>query len=1059
MTNDGGVCVQCRAARPSGARFCPHCGAAVGDAPASPAALPAGERRQVAVLFADLAGYTRLSSTLDAEEVHRVLTRYFELADGAIERLGGTIDKHVGDAVMGVFGAPVAHGNDIERALRAALEIHAGMAALSADLGRPLAAHVGIASGEVVAAATGSDAHRAYTVTGDAVNLAARLTDVAAAGETAISDDVHRAVAALADVEAVGDVAIRGLQARQRVWKLRDLRTPGTARAPLVGRDAERRRFIALLNEVVASRAGAVVLVGADPGMGKTRITEAFMAAALAEGAFCHAATVLDFGAGQGEDAVHALLCSLLDVPPYGSAAARREALVQAIAQGRATAESEPYLADLLALPLRAGSLYDAMDNEARRQGKLQALLDVVLRAAARAPCVLLVEDVHWASPWILECLREIVDATANHPVVLLLTTRREGDAIAAPWPAGRTTRFDLAPLAANDALALARIHFATSPDIAQRCVDRAQGNPLFLMQLLRSGTDDDAVPASIQSVVLARLDRLPAADKAALQAAAVIGQRFGLDLLRTLVGDPGYAATVPIERDLVRTVDHEPGVLMFTHALIRDGAYASLLHSVRRELHRAAARWYAGRDATLRARHLDRADDPNAAAAYLDAARAEAAALRVDGALTLAQRGAEVDAPPAVRCALASLEGDLQWAQGRAAASIAAFERAHAAASDDNERCAAWIGVAAGHRLTSAIEPGLAALDRAAALATDSVRDRARIHYLRGSFYFTRGDVESCRAEHERALAFAVEAGDREAEAQALSGLADALYAQGRFNSARASFVRCVELCKAAGLARLAIGNRCMQGFIDAYRGAPDAALAVIEEARHDAHELRNRVAETMAAECEGSVLIICGRFDAARVALERALALAREVGARRFEAFIAHNLALVFVDAGDADAARRYSREAWRLSAEVGPRFCGPIVLTGVAATAATAAERDQALAEGERLLGEGCLAHCHLHFYGGAIDLALAAGDWAEAERYAAALEAFMRAEPLAWSDFVVARGRALAAAGRGHADLAALAACRRDAISSQFMAGVPAIDAALARIAAPGKSPSV
>src|SRR4029077_2611413 len=124
MANDGAMCVRCRATLPSGARFCPLCGAPTISAAPVPAS--AGERRQVAVLFADLAGYTRLSSALDAEEVHRILTRYFELADGAVERLGGTIDKHVGDAVMAVFGAPVAHGNDVERALRAALEIHAG---------------------------------------------------------------------------------------------------------------------------------------------------------------------------------------------------------------------------------------------------------------------------------------------------------------------------------------------------------------------------------------------------------------------------------------------------------------------------------------------------------------------------------------------------------------------------------------------------------------------------------------------------------------------------------------------------------------------------------------------------------------------------------------------------------------------------------------------------------------------------------------------------------------------------------------------------------------------
>src|SRR5438094_1193954 len=167
-------CVSCGSPLPPRARFCPECGTPTGAIAtgiavpfkSSPSALPA-ERRPVAIMFADLCGYTELSSTLDPEEMHRVLGRYFELIDAVVVRFGGSIDKHVGDAVMAVFGAPVAHGNDVERAVRAGCEVHNAMRTLAAELGRPLAAHVGIASGEVVAAATGSAAHREYTMTGD----------------------------------------------------------------------------------------------------------------------------------------------------------------------------------------------------------------------------------------------------------------------------------------------------------------------------------------------------------------------------------------------------------------------------------------------------------------------------------------------------------------------------------------------------------------------------------------------------------------------------------------------------------------------------------------------------------------------------------------------------------------------------------------------------------------------------------------------------------------------------------------------------------------------------
>ena len=175
-------------------------------------ATASGERRQVTILFADLAGFTELSSALDAEELHAVVSRFFEAADRVVAHYGGTVDKHMGDAVMALFGAPVAHGDDPLRAVRAAFDIHVAMAGLSAELGRALEVHVGIASGEVVAGGLGSEHRREYTVLGDSVNLAARLDDLAGAGETLIADAVYRAVSAAVDCAALGEVPVKGLE-------------------------------------------------------------------------------------------------------------------------------------------------------------------------------------------------------------------------------------------------------------------------------------------------------------------------------------------------------------------------------------------------------------------------------------------------------------------------------------------------------------------------------------------------------------------------------------------------------------------------------------------------------------------------------------------------------------------------------------------------------------------------------------------------------------------------------------------------------------------------------
>ena len=1045
MSTSQQSCLECRGALPQGARFCPLCGARVVAVDVA----PAGERRQATIVFADLSGYTRLSSTLDPEDTHRLLTRFFELTDAVITRWGGAIDKHIGDAVMGVFGAPIAYGNDVERALRAAIDVHASIAVLAKEFDRPLTAHVGIASGEVVAAATGSAAHRTYTVTGDAVNLAARLTELARGGETVVSSEVQRTVAALADFVPLGPTAIRGLAASAPAFRVATLCKPSSIQQPLLGRDRERARFAGLLDAIAGGRSGAVALIRADPGMGKTRLCEALLADSANKGASCFASTVLDFGTEQGRDAIHALVCNLLEVSPAAAASARSAALDRALMLGTAEVDDEPFVADLLMIAQRPGSLYDAMDNATRHRGKLRALTSVVERTAARRPCVLLIEDIHWASPWVLEAAREVASSVARAPVVLLMTTRRDGDPVDEAWPHERMEVFDLAPLDHGDALALARAYLASAPDLALRCVERAQGNPLFLMQLLKSDTDEGSVPPTIQSVVLARLDRLSARDKSALQAASVIGQRFGLELLRHLIGDGEYTALAPIERDLVRSDSARPDQMMFTHALIRDGAYASLLHSARRDLHLAAARWYETRDLTLRAEHLERAEDSAAAEAYLAAARAEMAALRVDAALELAERGAALAAMPSIRHALAMVEGTLDLDLGRGPKALAAFERARDFASSDNERCAAWIGIASVHRLTSDVALGLAALDAALPLAEASgdMREHAHIHYLRGSLHFTAGDIELCRAEHERALRLAQECGDVEREAHAQSGVADALYAQGRMQSARAAFARCVELCDRNSLAPSAIMNRCMLAVIAGYFGAHDMAIASLEQARSMAIKVKLRAPEAMAEECIGWLLASCGRYAEARPALERGLALAREIGMRRFEVVCLLCLARVLKGEGSKNEALSTARAAWDLCEEFSPRFAGPSALALIASLLQDDGERRRLLAAAERLLAEGCIGHTHLEFYPVAIDIALEQHEWSEAERYAAALENYTRAEPLPWSRFYVARGRSLAAAGRGSIDRAMLAQLREDALALGYVAAVPAIDDAL------------
>ena len=251
--------------------------------------LPQAERRQVTVLFADLAGYTKLADELDAEEVHALLGSFFDLADASVADHGGIVDKHIGDCVMAVFGAPMAYGNDPERCVRAALDIGRRVPMLAAELGRPIGVHIGIASGEVMASGTGSARHLEYTVTGNSVNLASRLTDKAATGEILISDSVHRALAERVDCSEVGELAIKGFAKPVRAWRLRAFREPArSGRQAFVGRQRELQQLEAALAQCRDTRRGGAIYIRGEAGIGKTRLLEQFQAKAERENFACH---------------------------------------------------------------------------------------------------------------------------------------------------------------------------------------------------------------------------------------------------------------------------------------------------------------------------------------------------------------------------------------------------------------------------------------------------------------------------------------------------------------------------------------------------------------------------------------------------------------------------------------------------------------------------------------------------------------------------------------------------------------------------------------------------
>ena len=996
-----------------------------GPASTEPAAAVLDARRQVTVLFADLSGFTTLSAKIDPEEVHALLQRYFTVVDEIIRRFGGTIDKHIGDAVMAVFGAPIAHSDDPERAVRAAQEIHRQLA----EFTPPLVAHVGIASGQVVASRTGSSSFDEYTVTGTSVNLAARLQDLAQPGETLISDAVQTTVAGVAACDFAGNAEVKGFETPIKTWRVLDIgQEPASSDArPFVGRGRERRQLRGVVSECLETQSVQLVLLRGEPGIGKTRLVDQFQSEVTAEGFACHTALILDFGAGKGRDAIPALVRSLIGIPPGSGKAVRRLAADKAIASGLVEPQNALHLNDLLDLPqpTELQAMHDAMDYQTRMQGLDRTIVALAREAGRRGPVLLRIEDIHWADPVLLNRLASLAEGIAGSTIVMLMTSRVEGDPIDAGWRAKirdrPLTTIDLGPLNAEDAADLAKHYLDTTDELARACIARAAGNPLFLDQLLRNAEEnaEHGVPGSVQSIVQARTDNLDPKDRLAIQAAAVLGQRFTATVVATMIEVPGYECTGLIKHQLVRP---EGDGFLFVHALVRDGVYGTLLGDSRRALHIKAANWFSDHDQVLHARHLEAAEHPDAAAAYLVASRQEMTAYHYDRALSLAEATIRLTKDRSLRLEGLCLTGEILRLLADSALSIECYESALADAETPAEEIRCRLGLAAGMRILDRFDDAFMQLDRAEALCSEAgISDPlAEIEFTRGNLLFPLGRTEACMAAHNRALVHARAAGSEEFQIQALGGLADASYAACRIESAKRYFTECVTRAKEAGFARIEVANAPMVGWSSILSGDYIASLSLLQEAQEITTRAGNDRARIIVLNGLSLMALNQGEIDDAETHAREIMRLSERLSSSRFLSYGLNTLGGVELARGNRAKAREAVEQAIAVAEGPAIQFCGPWIY-GTAAMAANDPGKAVAfLNEGEALLDVGAVAHNHIFFRQWAMEYCLEVGDWERLEHHAQALVAFLGPEPTRFTDYFIKRALALAAVRRGTDD---------------------------------------
>src|SRR4051812_14954299 len=909
------VCPVCGTPPVPGARFCHNCGAVLDVAGFTEAT---AERRIVTVLFGDLSDFTAWAEDLDPERVGVVTDRVLAALSRATVDMGGRVDKLTGDGIMAVFGAPTTHEDDAERAVRAAARMQSDVRRLMEEEtggGRQMGLRVGLNTGEVLA---GVQAHLTYTVVGDTVNTASRLSDAAGVGAVFAGRETALATMSLASWRALPPLRLKGKREPVPAYELVGLRPPGAARlglgdeAPFIGRDAEFGRLVGKLLDVVESEHPSTVVVTGEAGVGKTRLLvelDRFAAELPAVRLLWGRCT--PFGEGRelaplAEWVRMAFGITDADDAAAAEARARRTLtrLSRASVERPISAATTDRLLALLGLvewaPLGPRDAATPGSGAGSRDPFVDAVASVLAALVADGPLVLVIDDAQWAAEDLMRSMAQLV---AELPGPVLLVAGGRSDVLGQPWW-DRMPGLEVLPLAPLDDSAAERLLRAylggaqLDPVTRDVLLGRAQGNPFFLAELLHLLVDRgllrrvgegwrltgelprEILPAGVQAVLAARIDTLDPATKVVLRDAAVIGSRFSLDMLRAQepqldAQQVASAVDELVSRGIVRPLaasGEVAQVFVFAHTLAQDVAYTGIPKVERARKHAQLALW-STTSMSAAVGEVDlfvatQAEQAIALATEMRLAAGDSAwTARAVGVTALVRLG---------QAALArddNLRAEAVFTRAIELAAGASDAPSSAVADALVGRAAARVGL---HRLTEAE----ADLERPQ--QSSDLRRRAAALVVLGDIRRRRGDLDGATRSLVSALAAASEAGVDRVTGEALRQLGMVDYRSGRLAAAEGRFREALSLAQRVGDRRGAGWALQHLAWSATTRGDYPLAERTLTEAAEVFHSLDDDGGLSWCAGTEAFVRLLQGRFRAARELAHGLLLIGHAMGDR---------------------------------------------------------------------------------------------------------------------------------------------------------------------------------